>query len=57
MPLSPDRFVVQVFLRETDSKGNVINEYPQQPVTVFGEDGLKRYQRELAKKLAQEPKE
>ena len=52
--LTPDRFVIQVFLRETDDKGNGIAEYPQQPVTVFGEDGLKKYQRELTKRLAAE---
>lgn len=51
MPLQPDRFVVQAFLRETDDKGVVVNEYPQQPQTVFGTDGLKRYLRDLEKRI------
>jgi hypothetical protein len=52
--LKADRFVVQVILREYDDKGDPVGESPQQPVTVFGLDGLKKYQRELAKKLAAE---
>lgn len=64
MPLYVDRFVVQAFLRETDAKGNwvpiqapdgqLVHELPQAPQMVNGFEGLKKYQRDLAKKLAAE---